>query len=96
MAAERFGSPAAGTGKTQRLETAFSGKWPPHPRAEGGQVGLVLGGVAVTPTYFSDLGGFLQTHLFSAFKFVEGWFLEERNPWPHHVFRDVETCLRQL
>jgi hypothetical protein len=27
------------------LKTTFSAKWPPHPRAEGGQVEPVLGGV---------------------------------------------------
>ena len=78
------------------LKTTFSTKWPPRTRAEGGQVEPVLGGVAVTPTRFSEWGGFLQTLLFSALKFVGCWFLEERNPRPHHVFRDVETCLRQL
>ena len=56
----------------------------------------VLGAVVVTPTRFSAWGGFLQTLLLSALKFVGCWFLEERNPRPHHVFRDVETCLRQL
>jgi hypothetical protein len=56
----------------------------------------VLGGVAVTPTCFSGLGGLLQTYLFSTLKFVECWFLEERNPWFHQIFGNVETCLRKL
>ncbi len=39
-----MGSPAAGTGETRRLEITFSGTWPPHTSAEGGQVEPVLGG----------------------------------------------------
>ena len=34
--------------------------------------------------------------LFSAFKFVGRWSLEECNPWLHLFFGDVETCLRRL
>jgi hypothetical protein len=78
------------------LKTTFSAKWPPRTRAEGGQVEPVLGGVAVISTCFSEWDGFLQTPLFSALKFVGCWFLEERNPWLHHVFGNVETCLRKL
>jgi hypothetical protein len=44
---QRFGSPAAGTGKTRRLEITFSGKWSPHTRAEGGQVEPVLGALGI-------------------------------------------------
>jgi hypothetical protein len=39
----RIGSPAADFGKTRLRKTTFSTKWPPHPRAEGGQVEPVLG-----------------------------------------------------
>ena len=46
----------------------------------------VLGGVAVN----------LLDALFSALKFVGRWFLEERNPWLHHIFGNVETCLQNL
>jgi hypothetical protein len=42
-AAQRFGSPAADLNKTRLRKTTFSAKWPPHPRAEGGQVEPVLG-----------------------------------------------------
>ncbi len=33
---------------------------------------------------------------FSRLKFVGCRFLEERNPWLHHRFGNVETCLRAL
>jgi hypothetical protein len=33
--------------------------------------------------------------LFSAFKFVGRWALEERNPWRHHRFGNRETGLRR-
>lgn len=45
-------------GEMRLRKTAFSAKWPPHTRAEGGQVGPVLGGDVVTPTCFSGLGSF--------------------------------------
>ena len=43
-AAQRIGSPAADFNKTRLHEITFSTKWPPHTRAEGGQVEPVLGG----------------------------------------------------
>jgi hypothetical protein len=45
--AQRFGSPAAGTGETRWLEITFSAKWPPHSSAEGGQVEPLLAGLLV-------------------------------------------------
>ena len=30
--------------------------------------------------------------LLSALKFVGRWALEERNPWLHHRFGNIETC----
>jgi hypothetical protein len=37
-----MGSPAADLNKTRQRKITFSTKWPPHPRAEGGQVEPVL------------------------------------------------------
>jgi hypothetical protein len=42
-ACQRVGLPAAGTGEMRRLKITFSGKWPPHTHAAGGQVQPVLG-----------------------------------------------------
>ena len=37
--------------------------------------------------------GFLQFSLFSALKFVGCWSLEERYPWLHRAFGNVEAFL---
>jgi hypothetical protein len=42
-AAQRFGSPAADLSKARLRKITFSTQWPPHTRAEGGQVEPVLG-----------------------------------------------------
>ncbi len=34
--------------------------------------------------------------LLSPLKFVGRWALKEHNPWLHHRFRNIETCLRRL
>jgi hypothetical protein len=41
--AQRYGSPAADSGKTTNPNNYFSGKVPPHTHAEGGQVEPMLG-----------------------------------------------------
>jgi hypothetical protein len=41
--AQRNGSPAADWNKTRLRKITFSANWPPHTRAEGGQVEPVLG-----------------------------------------------------
>lgn len=43
----RFGSPAADLNKTRLAKITFSAKWPPRPRAEGGQVEPLSGGVTI-------------------------------------------------
>ena len=39
--------------KVRLRKITFSAKWPPHPRAEGGQVEPVLGRFAAIVTIFS-------------------------------------------